>query len=70
MSIKVTFTHSLSDYSFMIYLKIIYFNNFDALGFKPNAYLVHIIFVGCKSSYELSRSFSQNIFDTFTYTVL
>ena len=35
-----------------------------------NAYLFHIIFVDSKSSYELSRSCSQNIHDTFTYTVL
>ena len=34
-----------------------------------NAYLFHI-FVSSKSSYDLSRSCSQNIYDTFTYTVL
>ena len=35
-----------------------------------NAYLFHIIFIDSKSSYELSTSCSQNIYDTFTYTVL
>ena len=35
-----------------------------------NAYLFHIVFVGSQSSYELSRSCSQSIYDTFTYTVL
>ena len=31
--------------------------------------IFHFIFVGIKPSYELSRSCSQNIYDTFTYTV-
>ena len=35
-----------------------------------NAYLFHIIFVSSKSAYELSTSCSQNMYDTFTYTVL
>ena len=35
------FTHSVSDYSFMIYLKIIYFNTFDAFGLNT----MHIYFI-------------------------
>ena len=35
-----------------------------------NAYLFHIICIGSKSSYGLSRSFSQNIYDTFAFTEL
>ena len=35
-----------------------------------SAYLFRITFVGSKSSYELSRICSQNIYNTFTFTVL
>ena len=38
ISIKITFTQSLSDYSCRIYLKIIYFNTFDAFGLN----LLHV----------------------------
>ena len=34
------------------------------------AYLFHIIVVSSKSSYELNESCSQNIYDTFVFTVL
>ena len=41
ISIKVTFTQTLSDYSFMIYLKIIYFDTFDTFGL----HLLHVYFM-------------------------